>query len=152
MSCYNAFEIQMADCAPTTLEDTMDRIERSLNKTIKYISEAEYVPLVVVTFDLPDRVRALGKFFKIVVQRLKLFYSQAGVEVSVKPPSVATNRGEMYYWINNSLHMLRHVLEQLCAHKLKWNQSALEEFNSFLLLVIIKLEKLFQKTIWKEFM
>ena len=150
----STFSHQMADCAPTSLEDTKQRTLRSVDKVIKYLSDPEYLHLVILLFDVPERVKGLGKFVEIVTKRLYLFEEHTGAQYNYQqPPQYFTsNIHTLYFWLNVSLQKLKKICTQIVTNQLSVHQYTLEHFNSFLIIVIIKLERLFQRTIWKQFM
>ena len=135
------------------MEDTRDRALRSIQKTISYLSEPEYVQLVLVTFDIPERITSMAKFFKILTQRLNLFAESTSIQNTVHHQFAFSNtRHALVFWLNSSLTILQAVSQHLSAPQITVPQAQIEDLNSFLIIVIIKLQRLFQKTIWKEYM
>ena len=63
----------MAECAPTSMDDTKQRTRILIEKTLAYLSAPEYVQLVLVTLDIPQRLKRMAKNFEIMSQRLIMF-------------------------------------------------------------------------------
>ena len=143
----------MAECAPTSVDDTMQRTRFSIEKILNYLGEPEFIELVIVTFDIPEHLKRIEKFCKIISQRLTLFLEQASLPYtpqSSEAPLVTTNNA-VRFALTSAHGLLQNIYKQIYFENFPVEQTDMENLNSFLILVRLKLERLFQKTIWKEY-
>ena len=146
MVCENTlFPFQMAAPTSSLRDETMFTLE----KAVKYIGGAEYLPLLLAQDPSAQLLYKLGYFFQELSRRLALFGLQNYLHEVVTPgvPEFANENERVSFWsevCRNNLNQIKlyiHQPESLSDEKLKG-------FTVFFKRVIAQLDKLFTRTIW----
>ena len=143
----------MATCAPTTFQDTKDRMWNSIFKLLKYLSRPEYMDTLLVNFDFPSALETFSKFLQEISRCLGLFALHNYLHKVVTPgiPEFPNWKESTHFWVDVCVDKLKKICGYIYTKEKLITQNHMEEFNEFLIYLIGKIERFFHRTIWNEY-
>ena len=138
---------------PTTFQDTKDRMWDSIYKLLKYLSGPEYMDTLIVNFDFLTVLETMSKFLQEISRHLGLFALHNYLHKVVTPgiPKFPNWNQSTHFWVDVCVNKLKKIHGYIYAKENLISQNHMEEFNQYLIYLIGKFERFFQRTIWKEY-
>ena len=108
---------------------------------------------LLVNFDFPSVLETLSKFLQEISHHLGLFALHNYLHEVVTPgiPEFPNWKELTHFWVDVCVDKLKKVRSYIYAKENLISQNHMEEFNQFLIYLIDKFERFFQRTIWKEY-